>query len=211
MQINGLITAPGWKQNKEKTKENFSFKFTPNGEDKYFSIYLRKDDTELQAQAMACNKKHVTLEGDWTQSNGKDYFNPTSITESEAPKQEAKKEQPTRIISKDEAIDTAVAIKAAVELACAGKCPTAIADKMLAWIDARIPLSAPTAPKSAPEPSVVKANKAQIFNLKKWVKAKGDAELLVMAEGRVGRDLASLEELTIDEADLWLNEVKAKK
>lgn len=86
-----------------------------------------------------------------------------------------------------------------------------VAQGLESYVFSPMPSSNTTMPKKAPETDVVYANNAQIANLKKYVKSKNDADLLIMAEGRVGRDLASLEELTINEADQWLNEVVKKK
>jgi hypothetical protein len=55
------------------------------------------------------------------------------------------------------------------------------------------------------------ANGAQLFNIRKWCKAKSEPDLLVKAEGRVKRDLTSLQDLTFEEAASWLEELAAAK
>jgi hypothetical protein len=114
------------------------------------------------------------------------------------------------------AIDNPLSLKALAWLhmkldAVLGKPITAAKPADAAPVAQKAPIQAPRDLFAGDGEKPVMANKAQLYNLRKYVKTKDDAELLLMAEGRVGRDLASLDELTIDEADKWLNEVAKKK
>jgi hypothetical protein len=211
--ISGTITNAVFKPTKnDPSKNTLLVTFAPDDGSKHVDFYA--NNTQMQAEVTANLHKHVTME---YEMSGK-WMNVKKIEESEAPHGEPKPEtqiphapfmqnqQPQQ--TRENSIETQVAVKAVIEL-LSNKAPVdaILAADTFAWIRARIPRSVAELTEKAPESDVVYANKAQLSNLKKYVKAKNDADLLIQAEGRVGRDLASLEELTLDEADLWLNEV----
>lgn len=77
MNLTGTITTAGWKPNRDKTKNVFSFGFNDGGKDK--TIYLKTDEVELQNIAMSMIGKVVTMEGEESTSGDRTYFNPSSI------------------------------------------------------------------------------------------------------------------------------------
>lgn len=226
LQISGVITTAQFKPTKnDPSKNTMVFSVAPDDGGKHEDFYA--NNTQLQAEVTANLNRHVTIE--YTM-NGK-WKNIQSITESEAPippnhapipptdlvtiaKQVETKQTDWDMIGRQKA--RCSILQSFCNFFSGSSEVTSVKDIISACEDGEayvfspMPSKEPTFIKKAPEPSVVMANKAQIFNLKKFVKSKNDADLLVQAEGRVGRDLASLEELTLDEADEWLNEVKKK-
>jgi hypothetical protein len=236
MVLNGVITKAGWAPNKAKTKDVFSFTIKlDDGKDK--NIWTK--DEALQKQILALILKHVTIDA---QENGTfidPIAIKESEAPKQAPQEQVvskvipqNKETDWDMIGRQKA---RCSILDSVSNLFSGKLGNGVsvdtvistAIKLEEYVFSPMPLKTATSPattrKQAPEgmfaggdstPTVnQKVNAAAIANLRKHVKGqKNDNELLVMAEGRLKRELGSLEEITQDETIDWLNEIyEAKK
>ena len=220
MELHGVILTAQYRPTKrDPNKQTFVFSVAPDDGSKHEDIYTNKD--ELQVQVRNLLNKHVVI--DYTQ-DGK-FKNINSLKESEAPKQESRlATNETKPIEndRDARIETQVAVKAVIELIVSGNLKFAedpLAYDVYCWLRARIPYGAPQTAKKAPiqapegmfaSDSTPRINKAQLANLRKYVKAKNDGELLAEACYRCNADLKNLEEIPEDIAMAWLNEVVKK-
>ena len=230
MELSGTIMMATFKPTqKDPSKQTMVFSVEPDGGGKHEDFYA--NTSEFQAQVTANLLKHVIV--DYTPA-GK-WKNINSIKASEASKQEAKVTPPVipQVTSsvgqpityptkndRNDSIEQQVAVKAVIEL-MANNVPIeeSLALDTIAWIRSRIPHSVAQmvkkAPIQAPEgtfatDSTPRVNKAQLANLRKYVKAKNDGELLAQACYRCNAELKSLEEIPEDVAMEWLNEVMKK-
>jgi hypothetical protein len=226
MELSGTIMMATFKPTqKDPSKQTMVFSVEPDGGGKHEDFYA--NTTEFQAQVTANLLKHVIV--DYTPA-GK-WKNINSIKASEAPKQEVKVIPPVipQVIhnqfvterQKQDSIESQNAATNVFNAWIAGKMDdnNPLVLDTISLLRGRIPVlpyNAPQIAKKAPEgmfatDSTPRVNKAQLANLRKYVKAKNDGELLAQACYRCNAELKSLEEIPEDTAIEWLNEVMAKK